>query len=69
MKDIGIRPTIFMSGNANRTSQYYDDYVRLVQVVRVGLTSGNLELCRFRDSWLQANSTVIRLPLPIERKT
>jgi len=39
---------------ANRTSQYCDDYVRLVQMVR-----REFKLCRFRDSWLQANSTII----------
>ncbi len=43
--------------------------VRLVQILRVGFTSGNLKVCRFRDSWLQANSTVIRLPLPADRTT
>jgi hypothetical protein len=32
-------------------------------------TSGNFKLCRFRDYWPQANSTVIRLLLTIEQKT
>ena len=52
-----------------RANQSCDAYVRLVQMLRVGLTCGNLKLRRFRDSWLQANSSVIRLPLPIDRKT